>query len=233
MRKEFAIDPDGEASLSFIDGFNSFLSIIEKSLDEGQPAADENELNRILFDTLDKGISAMSRNADPNDELTHTMINGYKTFFTIFRNYMENGGTIQSSDGHGEMKQAIMNFLSEIQSRTDGTEDEIVQTTITVMKGMFGTGCKKYTNPNNEVAKALCDCFDAMFSIMGKIFGNGENRPTDKEIINEFVSHFNSIISALVKRIENGKVQSIDRAGEAKPPQWGTSVLNKYLDIEG
>lgn len=116
------------------------------------------------------------------------------------------------------------------------SEDENARTIFNVMSTLFGIVCKKYTNPNNEIAKAICDFSDTMFSVMEKTFGNEENQPTDKEIINEFISHFKNIISVLVKRIENGKIQSTDRTGEAKTPQWGailnslgTSLLNKYL----
>lgn len=223
-------DPNDEASQIMVDGMISILTVLENSLDEGQPAADENEINRIMFDTMDNALSALGKNADPNDEMTHTVINAFKTCFTLFKGF-ENGGIIQSSDS--EMNRAFMNFLGEIQS---DSEDENARTIFNVMSTLFGIVCKKYTNPNNEIAKAICDFSDTMFSVMEKTFGNEENQPTDKEIINEFISHFKNIISVLVKRIENGKIQSTDRTGEAKTPQWGailnslgTSLLNKYL----
>ncbi len=117
IRKFFSsrnTDPDDERSQSFFDGMDSILSVIEKRLDEGPAAVSDKEIMRTMFDALNNYIlSAAGKNADPNDEITRTLINGYKTIFSLIRNEL-NGGVIQSSDS--EMKQAFMNFLGEIQT---------------------------------------------------------------------------------------------------------------------
>ena len=222
-------DPNDEASQIVLDGIISILTILQNSLDEDQPAADENEIQRILFDTIDNGLSALDRNTDPNDEMTHTMINAFKMFILLFHKEVENERIIQSSDS--EMNRPFMNFLGEIQS---DSEDESTRTIISVMSAFIGTVCKKYTGPNNEIAKAICDFSDAIFSIVGKTFSNEKNQSTDEEIMNEFISHFNNIISVVAKRIENGKIQSPDRTGEAKTPQWGAFLdrLGSYKSAE-
>ncbi len=226
-------DPDDEVSQSFFDGIDSILSIIEKRLDEG-PAVSDNEIIRTIFDAMDNMLSAVDRNTDPNDEMTHSWINGFKTLFPFMIPNELNRGVIQSSDG--KTKQALlMNFLSKIQS--DISDDEFGRTAIDVAKSILSVVHRNNPKPSNELAKALLDATDAWFSVIGKI--NENNRPSDKEITNEVLSHFNNIISGWVKGVENRRIKSPDRTGdsEAKTSQWGailgslaTSVLNKHLD---
>ena len=224
-------DPNDEASQIVLDGMISILTIVQNSLDEEQPAADENEIQRILFDTIDNGLSALDRSIDPNDEMTHTMINAFKMFILLFRKEVENERIIQSNDS--EMNRPVMNFLGKIQS----SEDESARTIINVMSAFFGTFCKKRTSSNNEnlIAKAICEFSDGIFSIIGKSFSNEENQSTDEEIRKEFISQFGNIILVFAKMIENiqSRIPDHTPSGEAKTQQWGvfldslgTSLLN-------
>lgn len=232
MRENSDPNDIDETSQIVLDGMISILTVLQNSLDEEQPAADENEIQQILFDTIDNGLSALDRNTDPNDEMTHTMINAFKMFILLFRKEVENEGMIQSSDG--EMNRPFMNFLGKIQS---DSEDESARTIINVMSAFFGTFCKKRTSSNNEnlIAKAICEFSDGIFSIIGKTFSNEENQSTDEEIKNEFISHFGNIILVFAKMIENiqSRIPDHTPSGEAKTQQWGaflnslgTSLLN-------
>jgi hypothetical protein len=236
IRKLFSsgnTDPDDEVSRSFFDGIDSILSVIEKRLDEGSAVSD-NEIMRTMFDAMDNMLSAKGRSADPSDEITHSWINGFKTLFPFLIPNELNRGVIQSSDG--KTKQALyMNFLSKIQS--DISDDEAGRTAINIAKKILSVTRRNNPKPNNEFAKALLDAADAWFSVIGKV--NENNRPTDKEITNEVLSHFNNIFSGWVKGVENRRIKSPDCAGdsEAKTQQWGailgslaTGVLKNYLD---
>jgi hypothetical protein len=234
IRKFFSssnTDPDDERSQSFFDGMDSILSIIEKRLDEGPAAVSDKEIMRTMFDAMNNYIlSAAGRNTDPNDEITHTLVNVYKTFFSLIRNEL-NGGVIQSNDS--EMKQAFMNFLGEIQS--DSGDNEIMHTAINIMKTIY-SAIGRSIDPRDEWRKTVVNAIGEWLSFMSKSISN-ELQLTDKELLNEYVSHFSNIISAMVKRNENGKIQYPDHVGGAKTQQWGsilgslaTSVLNEYLD---
>ena len=230
LRKES--DTNGEPP-QILEGFDSILSVVKKRLDKGQESVGDNEIRRIILDAVDNMFSALGRNADPNDEVTQTFFNGFRTLLSLIRYYeIENSngeGVIQSSDD--EMRQAVVNILGnngEIQTAND---DEFERTLLNIMKAIFSAGRR---NSNNELVQAVFDVADIMFSFAAKV--NGENQPTYEEFLNKFISHFNNIIPALVKEVEKGKIKSPDGAGEAKTPQWGgilgslaTGVLNKYL----
>ena len=226
LRKLFSsstVDPNDEVSQSFFDGMESILSVIERMLDEG-PVVSDNEIIRTIFEIFNNMMSAVGRNADPNDEMTLSVINGFKTLLPFI---MPNGGK-------SETKQVFMNFLGEIQSNTD--DDEFLQTAMNIAKKLISAARRNNPKSNNEFAKAIFNAVDALFSGILKASGNKENQPTDKEITNTVLSHVNNIISAWIKVFENGKIQSPDSASEAKTPQWGTfldslgtSLLNKYL----
>jgi hypothetical protein len=221
----------GEAPLTFLDGFDSILSAVEKHLDEGQQSVDDNEIRETFFDAVDNVLSALGRDAGPSDEMTQSFVNGFKTVLSLVRNEFENGGEIiQSSDG--EIKRAVMNILGnngEIQ-----TDSDLERTVINVFNAIF-SAFSRNIDPNNEFARALFNAADTLVSIFGKAMrSNGENQPTDEEIFNELASHFNSIISAWIKGVE---IQSTDLMGEAKTQLWdailgslATSVLNNYLN---
>ena len=216
-------NPTAEVPLTILDGVDSILSVIGKQLDEGQSVSD-NEVRQTILDVIDNVLSTASRNADPNDEMTQTFINGFKTLFSLVRNKIENGGVIQSSDG--EMKQTFMNFLTEIQ--TDSDDDG--RTFINILKAIF-SAFNRNTNPNNEFAKDFFNGAEVLFSAIGKVISNGGSQPVGEDEL--ILSHFNSILSAFMKWIENGKIQSTDRTDEAKTQLWSalaTGVLNKYLD---
>ena len=180
-------------------------------------------------------FSALGRNADPNDEIEQTFLNGFRTLFSLIRKYkIENingDGVIQSSDD--EMRQAVVNILGNNgENQTANDDDEFMRTFINVLKAIASAHRRNF---NNEFAQAVFDLADTVFSFIGK--GNGENQPTGEEYFKKIISLVNNnIIPAWVKGADKGRIRSPDGTGKAKTPQrstilgsLATSVLNKYL----
>ena len=226
-------DDDSEVPLSFFDGIDSILSVVRKRLDEGHESVSDKEIMQTVFDAVvDNMLLAADRNIDPNDEMTHTFINGFKTLLPFIRNIIMGSRVTITQSSNGDLKQAFINTLGKTQA--DNGDDEFGRTAINVMNSIFST-LRRSVNPNNEFFNALLDFYSL---IINNIFRD-KSQITDEDMFIEFVSHVNNTISAFIKEVERSrKTQPSNPEDEAKiqllgrlAQQFGyTSLSNKSLN---
>ena len=167
-------DPNDEVQQTFYDEINIVFSAIEKWLDEGKPDGRGNEITRKSFDAIRNILSAMGRQADPNNELMQTFVSGFKTILSlVFK-----------------------------KGRGLGIEDvtEFSRTFIKIMQTMISAS---HRNSNliimDEAGRIWLDLADLVLQSAAENLYSGKE--PDDNFFQSVMDHINSYILVFVKRL--------------------------------
>ena len=181
-------------------------------------SAGDKELDQKVLNDAHKLITALARNADPNNEVLHTLINAANTLLSFAGRQIESGGEIQAING--EVKQALMNFaisfLTRVRKLANDTasakvqfdSEELSRTILNIMKFLFPAVYRNAISragPNNEILPKMHDWFDTMLPIMADL----EVGRRDNEKMRKGMSKYISLLSMLTKKLENSKFRNL------------------------
>ena len=145
----------------------SFILLRQKKTDSGEiqvqsTSASEKDAERKALNAAHNFLLVVSKEADPNNEVVQTLLNGANTLLSLAGKNLGNGGEIQSIND--EVKRALLNLVvsffslvREVSNNTFGeaqfaNNDEFHRTLLNVAKTLFSVMWRN-TNPKDDFSR--------------------------------------------------------------------------------
>ena len=165
-------------------------------------------------------LSAVSKKADPSNELQQTFFNGFSSILPLIGQHLgDEGGEIQSED---EMPQPIINLFGTLFSgMTEKTENgevhaqsasnkEMEQKLLNDARNLIAALSRNAIDPNSEVIQTFINGANTIFSLIEKLLeSGGEVQSSDSEVKQALMNFVVSFFSWLRKILNDtyGEVQ--------------------------
>ena len=202
---EIQSDED-ELKKAFMNLAGTFLSAMTKTIDNGEIQSWD-ELMPTMLNLFSNALSLARKNADPNDDMANSFLDGFSSVVSAIGRKISNGGggsQIQSDDSG--LPGAFLNLL-----------------------GTVGSALQKKADPNDDTAQIFLSLFNTLLSgVKNKVGGGGGDQEVRVDTL--------PTLKFTGNRFDQSILESATME-EAKTQLWGailgsvaSSLLSKYFE---
>ena len=179
-------------------------------------------IGRAFLNVASSLLSAVSKKADPSDEVRQTFFNGFSSILPLIGQHLgDEGGEIQSED---EMLQTVMNLfgtlLSGMMEKTENgdvhaqsaSSKEMEQKVLNDARNLIAALSRNVIDPNSEFIQTFINGANTIISLLGKQLESGgeiQSMASDSELKQAVMKFYTSYLSWIRKALNDtyGEVQ--------------------------